>query len=164
MFVPKGMQPVYEAIVGFTELFCQAHLNQEYASLSRKMAVTLCRDYPELFLADGPKVWAGGIVYTLAKTNYLSDKSQTPHMTLSQLAKRLGINQTKAAAYARRIYTLLDITLLDNRWLLPSLLEKKPSAWFIMVNGFIVDARQMPREVQEEAFRKGLIPYMPADK
>jgi hypothetical protein len=44
---------------------------------------------------------------------------------------------------------------------LPSRLEDNPLAWMVMVNGFIVDVRDMPREVQEEAFRKGLIPYLP---
>ena len=29
------------------------------------------------------------------------------------------------------------------------------------VNGFLVDARFLKREVQEEALRKGLIPYIP---
>jgi hypothetical protein len=29
------------------------------------------------------------------------------------------------------------------------------------VNGLIVDARYVPRQIQEEAFRKGLIPYIP---
>ena len=37
-------------------------------------------------------------------------------------------------------------------------------AWMISVNGFIVDARRLKREVQEEAFRKGLIPYVPGEK
>jgi hypothetical protein len=37
-------------------------------------------------------------------------------------------------------------------------------AWMIMVDGFILDARTMPREVQEVAYRKGLIPYIPKDK
>jgi hypothetical protein len=97
-------------------------------------------------------------VHTLAKVNHLSDKSTTPHTTMGELAKRRGINQTKAVAYARRIYTLLDIILLDPRWCLPSLTDENPRGWLIMVNGFIVDARLTPREVQEEAFRKGLIP------
>jgi hypothetical protein len=34
-------------------------------------------------------------------------------------------------------------------------------AWMIMVNGFVVDVRQMPRDVQEVAYAKGLIPYLP---
>ncbi len=32
------------------------------------------------------------------------------------------------------------------------------------VNGFLVDLRNMPREVQEIAFEKGLIPYIPEDR
>jgi hypothetical protein len=28
----------------------------------------------------------------------------------------------------------------------------------------MVDARYVPREIQEEAFRKGLIPYIPEDQ
>ena len=34
-------------------------------------------------------------------------------------------------------------------------------AWMIQVNGLIVDARYVSREVQEEAFRRGMIPYLP---
>ena len=37
-------------------------------------------------------------------------------------------------------------------------------AWMIQVNGFVVDARRLKREVQEEAFRKGLIPYIPGEQ
>jgi hypothetical protein len=29
------------------------------------------------------------------------------------------------------------------------------------VNGYLVDLRTMPREVQEIAFEKGLVPYIP---
>jgi hypothetical protein len=32
------------------------------------------------------------------------------------------------------------------------------------VNGLLVDLRDMPREVQEIAFAKGIIPYIPADQ
>jgi hypothetical protein len=34
----------------------------------------------------------------------------------------------------------------------------------IQVNGFIVDIRHASREMQEIAFNKGLIPYIPADR
>ena len=37
-------------------------------------------------------------------------------------------------------------------------------AWMIQINGFLVDARILKREFQEEALRKGLIPYIPADR
>jgi hypothetical protein len=31
----------------------------------------------------------------------------------------------------------------------------------ISLNGFIVDARELPRHIQEEAAEKGIIPYFP---
>ena len=37
-------------------------------------------------------------------------------------------------------------------------------AWMIQLNGLITDARHLPRDIQKEAFRKGLIPYIPADQ
>ena len=34
-------------------------------------------------------------------------------------------------------------------------------AWRISLNGFIVDVRNQPKEIQEIAFEKGLIPDIP---
>ena len=36
--------------------------------------------------------------------------------------------------------------------------------WMVEVNGFLVDLRHVSRELQEVAFEKGLIPYIPADR
>ena len=44
---------------------------------------------------------------------------------------------------------------------LPSRMDENPMAWMIQRNGFLVDARILKREIQEEALRKGLIPYIP---
>jgi hypothetical protein len=46
---------------------------------------------------------------------------------------------------------------------LPSLLGSNPLVWLAEVNGLLVDLRTMPREVQEMAFAKGIIPYIPTD-
>ena len=56
---------------------------------------------------------------------------------------------------------MFKIRPLDPHWSLPSRLEDNPMAWMIPINGFIVDARILKREVQEEALRKGLIPFIP---
>jgi hypothetical protein len=34
----------------------------------------------------------------------------------------------------------------------------------VQINGLPVDIRHAPRHLQEIAFRKGLIPYIPADR
>jgi hypothetical protein len=36
--------------------------------------------------------------------------------------------------------------------------------WMVSSNGFIMDIRHAPRERQVEAFEKGLIPYIRADR
>jgi hypothetical protein len=46
---------------------------------------------------------------------------------------------------------------------LQSLLDANPLVWMAEINGLIVDLRQMPREIQEVAFHKGMIPYIHAD-
>jgi hypothetical protein len=43
------------------------------------------------------------------------------------------------------------------------MLDRNPLVWMAEVNGYLVDLRTMPREVQEIAFEKGLIPYIPDD-
>ena len=41
---------------------------------------------------------------------------------------------------------------------------KNMVALMLEVNGFLMDIRSAPRELQEVAFEKGLIPYIPADR
>ncbi len=53
---------------------------------------------------------------------------------------------------------------LDPNWTLPSRLDDNPMVWMLQVNGFMLDVRDAPRELQEVAFNKGLIPYIPADR
>ncbi len=44
------------------------------------------------------------------------------------------------------------------------MIEDNPLVWILEVNGFVMDIRTAPRQVQEEAYRLGLIPFIPADK
>ena len=59
---------------------------------------------------------------------------------------------------------MFKMTQLDPRWTLPSNLDNNPMVWMIMVNGYIIDARKAPYEIQEQAYHAGIIPYIPADK
>jgi hypothetical protein len=59
---------------------------------------------------------------------------------------------------------MLSMSQFDAAWFLPSRIDESPIPWLIEVNGFIVDARSVPRDIQEIAYRKGLIPYIPVDR
>src|SRR5262245_32210864 len=159
--VPKLMQPLYEGITGMTDAVCKEHLNEEYAQLCRKMAATLARKRPSPLTRGRTETWACGIAYALGSVNFLFDKTQTPHMSAGDLCALFGVAKSTGAAKSREIQDMLGITLLDPRWCLPSKLADNPMAWMIQVNGLIVDARYAPRQIQEEAFRLGLIPYVP---
>ncbi len=65
-------------------------------------------------------------------------------------------------AKSKQIRDLLDMYQMDPKWTLPSKIGDNMLVWMIQVNGFIMDARYAPREIQEEAYRKGLIPYIPS--
>lgn len=54
--VPKNMQPRYEEIVGLTDAFCKKHLNDEYATLCRKMTAKISRKRPSQGLGWGNTV------------------------------------------------------------------------------------------------------------
>lgn len=159
--VPRKMRYRHEAIVGITDEFCHEHLNEEYANLSRKMATVLSRKRPSPLESGQTRSWAAGIVYALGRVNFLSDDSRKPYMTMSELCEKIGVSQSNASSKSREIWKRLDLMQLHPDWCLPSRLKENPLAWIIEVNGLPVDARMMPREVQEEAYRLGLIPYVP---
>jgi hypothetical protein len=58
----------------------------------------------------------------------------------------------------------LKIYVFDPRWTLARRLADNPRVWQIMINGLVVDAREAPLEIQEEAVLRGLIPYLPGEQ
>ena len=160
--VSKGMQATYETITTLTDAFCRDHLNDEYRELAQRMTAALCRKRPSPLTSGQPRTWACGIVYVLGQINFLTDPSTQPFMTTADLCARFGVGQSTASAKARVISQALDTSRLNPEWSL-SLLDRNPLVWMAEVNGFLVDLRDMPREVQQIAFDKGMIPYIPAD-
>ena len=136
----------------------------KFCVLCRKLAEKLARKRPSPLLHGSPNTWASGIVRTIGWVNFLHDKSQTPYMRLSDIDAAFGISQSSGAAKLATIRKMLRIHQLDPSWTLPSRLDDNPMAWMLEVNGFLVDIRDAPREMQEIAFNKGLIPYIPADR
>jgi len=115
-------------------------------------------------LHGSPSTWASGIVRTIGWVNFLHDKSQKPHMRLSDIDAGFGISESSGAAKLATIRKMLNIHPLDHEWTLPSRMDDNPLVWMLNVNGLMMDVRQAPREVQEIACNKGLIPYIPADR
>lgn len=153
-----------QVVIRLIDQFCKEHLNEEYAVLCRKLAEKLGRKRPSPLLNGSPNAWASGIVRAVGGVNFLHDKSQTPYMRSTDIDRYLGTSPSSGAAKLAAIRKMFKMYQLDPNWTLPSRLEDNPMAWMLQVNGFMVDIRRLPREVQEIAFNKGLIPYIPADR
>src|SRR2546423_12211160 len=162
--VPNAAKPTYDAIMGLMDRFCQAHLTYEYQMLCRKLTAALTRKRPSPLTRGKPEVWACAILRVIGWVNFLDDSSQTPHLKLTAIDKAFGVAESTGQGKAKAIRDLLKIRQFDFHWMLRQRVEESPMAWMISVNGFVLDARRLTREVQEEAFRKGLIPYIPGEK
>jgi hypothetical protein len=158
------MQPAYAAIVSVTDEVCREHLNDEYAALARELAAALARKRPSPIARGKAETWACGVVYALGTVNFLFDRSQKLHMRADDLCAAFGVSPSTGASKAKLIRDLFDMMQMDPNWSLPSRIDSNPLVWMLTINGFVVDVRSMPREVQEAAYEKGLIPYIPAER
>ena len=162
--VPKQMQPVYDAVVVLTDAFCKEYLNEEYRHLARRATAAMCRKRLTPLVKGDLTSWACGIIYALGFVNFLFDKNQKPYVSAADLCDRFGVSKSTGSARAKVVRDSLNMVQLDPNWCLPSMLDDNPLAWMITLNGFVMDVRTLPHEIQEVAYQKGLIPYIPADK
>jgi hypothetical protein len=161
---PGTARQPHDAIVALTDAFCREHLDEDYGALCRKLAGVLARKRPSPLTRGKPESWASGIVRVVGWVNFLGDPSQPHHMKMTDIDDGFGVSEATGSAKSKAIRDLLKIHPLDPEWTLPGRMDQNPLAWMIEVNGLIADARRLPREVQEVAFEKGLIPYIPADR
>ncbi len=159
--VPKSLQSTYDEIIDLTNKFSQAHLNDEYAQLIRYATAALCRKRPSPLLKGKASSWACGITHAIGMVNFLYDSNQTPHISASELYKAFGVGNSTGQGKSKLVRDTLDMYQMDPNWSLPSKIDENPIVWMLSVNGMIVDIRHMPREAQEIAYEKGLIPYIP---
>jgi len=158
--VPKDFHEVFTEIVKVTDVVCEKHLNDDYQQLCRELAVAVCQKGSPV-TKGRPGSWASGIVHAIGWVNFLQDPARLPHMTSAQLAKSFGVSQGTMTAKSKIIRDALNLMPLDPDWCLSEMLADNPLVWMVEVNGLVMDMRNVSRELQEIAFMKGLIPFIP---
>jgi hypothetical protein len=158
------VQTILATLIEMTDSFCKEFLNEEYAEMCRKLAGALARKRPSPLLQGKLETWACGIVRTIGWVNYLDDRSQKPHLKLPFIDRAFGVAESTGQGKSKAIRTMFKIRNSDPKWTLPSRMDDNPVVWMLEVNGFLMDIRNAPRELQEVAFENGLIPYIPADR
>ncbi len=150
-------------LVSHTDAVCDACLDEEYRELCRELTAELVRKGRFAFKGRIQGL-ASGIVHAAGWVNFLDDPTQPCHMTSAELAQHCGVSHSTMMDKSRQIRKFLRIAPMDPRWTRADLLLKNPNVWMIKVNGFIIDARDAPRELQIAAYDQGVIPFIPPAK
>lgn len=162
--VPKAMAARYNEIAEIISKFSNEKLNEEYKDISLRALAKFCRKRPSPLDKGRARTWACAIVYAVGSNNFIFDKSQPINMTAAEIAEWFGLSKSMAGSKASEVTKILGLSYANPEFLLENVIEGNPTIWFLDVDGLIMDIRTMPREYQEAAFRKGLIPYIPDDK
>ena len=162
--VPRQMQSKFEEIASLSDEFCQEYLNDEYAEIVRKATAALCRKRPSPLTRGRISVWACSIVNAVGYVNFLSDRSNPPYISSSDLCKAFGVGQSTASNKAKEIRLALKMRPFDPEWSLKSLTDRNPLVWTLIINGTMVDTRDLPEEIQEALVDEGYLPYMPPSR
>ncbi len=160
--IPKAMAEKFSAITALTDAFCAKHLNEEFQQIIRQVVGALARKRPSPLLKGKESVWAAAAVHSVGRVNFLDDSSQTPHCKPKVIYEFFGIAESTGQNKSKEIRDLLKMGPMSPEWTLPSRLADNPMVWLLQVGGLMVDIRQLPKEVQQMAFDKGLIPFVPA--
>jgi hypothetical protein len=162
--VPKSMSSQYVKVAEIIEKFCDEKLNKEYKEICLSALAKLCRKRPSPLMTGKTQTWACGIIYAIGSNNFIFDKSQPLTMSASEIAEWFNLSKSTAGSKAAEVGKLLDLSYFNTEFQLKHLVDRNPMIWYLKINGCVVDIRTMPREVQVDAFHKGLIPYIPMDK
>lgn len=159
--VPKTMKEKYEEIMKLIIDFSDKYLNEEYIEMSSKLTAALSRKRPSPLLKGKSNVWACGIIHAIGMVNFLFDSTQAPHMKAGELYERFEVSISTGSLKSKEIRDMMKMTVLDTEWTIPSKMDENPLAWIVNLNGIPMDIRHVTKKIQEEAFKKGLIPYIP---
>jgi hypothetical protein len=159
--IPEALRRGVAEIFKLTDPFCAEHLDAEYGELVRKLIAKLARKRPSPLARGDLRIWAAAAIYVIGSVNFLFDRTQRPHMTGDDLSELTGVPKSTLANKAKLIRNTLRIGQMEPEFCRRRLLESHPMAWLISVNGFLMDARTLPLEIQDEARRRGLIPDLP---
>jgi hypothetical protein len=156
-----AMRPTAEQVIKLTDKVCADLLDEEYAGLARQVVAKLARKRASPLQSGWAATWAGGVVWALGQVNFLSDRSTEPYVAHDDLAAAFGLSKSTLGQKAKQIRDTLKMTWATPEFLRAERIDDNPMIWFIEVNGLPFDARELPIEIQVEAYLKGIIPYVP---
>lgn len=158
---PEERHALVEEIQRLTDAFCDRRLNADYKRLCRAMAEELER-HDSVLAWGGAAAWACGVIYAVGWVNDLCGSAQPLRIPAGTIARAFRLSRQMMYLRFQAIQQATGLRFMDRRWITRTRAIRNPLLWTIRVNGVTVDAREAPRETQEEALQKGMIPFIPA--
>jgi hypothetical protein len=162
--IPELVREFYDQVVAQTADFCKEYLTEEFSTPCQKLVAKLARKRPSPLLGGRLEIWSCAVIYTIARVNFLFDPKSKPCISGQWLCKVFGTSQSTVSAKVKDIIRWFRIYQMDPEYTPASKLMENPLAWMLEVNGIVMDIRTAPRELQEAAYERGLIPFIPADR
>ena len=159
--VPDSVRKPFGDICNILAALCKERLNEEYFNLSVELAAKIARKRPSPLLSGHTKTWAAGIIHALGMVNFLFDKTQSPHLTSKELCAWFDLGQNTISTKSKSIRDMFGIYQMDPKWCLQSKIMDNPFIWMVSFDGYIVDVRTAPYEMQLAALEAGIIPFIP---
>jgi hypothetical protein len=138
-----------QRLIGMTGGFCQQFLDEDYRQLCEKLIRKMSRKRAVPFLSGRPEIWAAAVVHALGSINFLFDKSFEPYATADDICNFFSTSKRTTAQKSKVIRDMFKMGYYDGEFSTNHMKENSPFSNFVMVNGLIVDKRQLPPEMQE---------------
>src|SRR6201989_1093802 len=140
--IPAATRPAAEAIIALTDQVCADLLDEEYASLARRVVAKLARKRPSPIQSGRASPWAGAVVYARGQVNFLFDPSTKPYATADDLSAAFGVAKSTLGAKAKQVRDLTKMDYGTPEFLRQDMIDANPVIWFIQVDDLIVDVRE----------------------
>lgn len=159
--VPSALKAKYQQIEKLIVGYSNDNLDENYREYCLFLTAALARKKDSPLVKGKANLWACGVIHAIGMVNFLFDKHTKPYVRASQMYSHFGVSSSSGSAKSKFIRDAFDIYPSDPNWTLPNRLLENPLVWLASVNGQVVDIRDMPLEIQEQALEQGIIPFIP---
>ena len=162
--IPAQIKNNFLNVAEMIDLFYNKNLNDEYYNLALKLTTKLAKENPSDLIDCDIKTLAAAIINTIAKTH----ESEMLQVSSKNLASWFQTTQTDIDKKTNSICKILNLQFIDQDQSTKSKVSNDYDIddrmmWSIAINGFTIDIRNAPLDLQVDAYEHGLIPYIPTN-
>jgi len=132
------IQQRYSEILELLRAFSSAKLNDEYFELAEKLLGKMARKRHVPFETGKVEIWAAAIIHALGMINFLFDRTQVPHVTVSEINDFFDTKQSTVGNKSKEIRDMFKMMRWGNEFETRKMQEQNPfNRMGVLPNGMI---------------------------